>query len=106
MIKQTAGKDSLGDFAPEFAKYNDDILFGEVWNDETLDLKIRSIITITALMSKGILDSSLKYHIINAKKNGVSKKELSAIVTHVAFYAGWPNAWAVFNMAKDIYENE
>lgn len=106
MIKQTAGKDSLGDFAPEFAKYNDDILFGEVWNDETLDLKTRSIITITALMSKGILDSSLKYHIINAKKNGVSKKELSAIVTHVAFYAGWPNAWAIFNMAKDIYENE
>lgn len=106
MIKQTAGKDFLGDFAPEFAKYNDDILFGEVWNDETLDLKTRSIITITALMSKGILDSSLKYHIINAKKNGVSKKELSAIVTHVAFYAGWPNAWAVFNMAKDIYENE
>lgn len=106
MIKQTAGKDSLGDFAPEFAKYNDDILFGEVWNDETLDLKTRSIITITALMSKGILDSSLKYHIINAKKNGVSKKELSAIVTHVAFYAGWPNAWAVFNMAKNIYENE
>ena len=106
MIKQTAGKDSLGDFAPEFAKYNDDILFGEVWNDETLDLKTRSIITITTLMSKGILDSSLKYHIINAKKNGVSKKELSAIVTHVAFYAGWPNAWAVFNMAKDIYENE
>lgn len=106
MIKQTAGKDCLGDFAPEFAKYNDDILFGEVWNDETLDLKTRSIITITVLMSKGILDSSLKYHIINAKKNGVSKKELSAIVTHVAFYAGWPNAWAVFNMAKDIYENE
>lgn len=106
MIKQTAGKDFLGDFAPEFAKYNDDILFGEVWNDETLDLKTRSIITITALMSKGILDSSLKYHIINAKKNGVSKKELSAIVTHVAFYAGWPNACAVFNMAKDIYENE
>lgn len=106
MIKQTACKDCLCDFAPEFAKYNDDILFGEVWNDETLDLKTRSIITITALMSKGILDSSLKYHIINAKKNGVSKKELSAIVTHVAFYAGWPNAWAVFNMAKDIYENE
>ena len=106
MIKQTPGKDSLGDFAPEFAKYNDDILFGEVWNDETLDLKTRSIITITALMSKGILDSSLKYHIINAQKKGVSKKEVSYIVTRIAFYAGWPNAWAVFNMAKDIYENE
>lgn len=106
MIKQTAGRDSLGEFAPIFAKYNDDILFGEIWNDETLDLKTRSIITVTALMSKGILDSNLKYHIINAKNNGVTKEEFSAIVTHVAFYAGWPNAWAVFNIAKEIYENE
>ncbi len=57
-------------------------------------------------MSKGILDSSLKYHIINAKKNGVTKEEFSEIITHVAFYAGWPNAWAVFNMAKEVYDNE
>ena len=57
-------------------------------------------------MSKGILDSSLKYHIINAKKNGVTKEEFVEIITHVAFYAGWPNAWAVFNMAKEVYDNE
>lgn len=106
MIKQTAGKESLGGFAPSFARYNDDILFKEVWNDETLDLKTRSIITVTALMSKGILDSSLKYHIINAKKNGVTKEEFASIVTHVAFYAGWPNAWAAFNMAKEVYKDE
>ena len=69
MVKQTAGRDSLGDFAPKFAELNDDILFGEVWSREKeLDLKTRSIITVVALMSKGILDSSLKYHIINAKK--------------------------------------
>jgi len=105
MVKQTAGHDQLGDFAPEFARLNDDVLFGEVWSDETLDLKTRSIITIVSLMSKGILDNSLKYHIMNAKNNGVTKEEFSAIVTHVAFYAGWPNAWAVFNMAKEIYNN-
>lgn len=107
MVKQTAGRDSLGDFAPKFAELNDDVLFGEVWSREKeLDLKTRSIITVVALMSKGILDSSLKYHIINAKKNGVTKEEFSEIITHVAFYAGWPNAWAVFNMAKEVYDNE
>ena len=107
MIKQTAGRDSLVDFAPKFAELNDDVLFGEVWSREKeLDLKTRSIITVVALMSKGILDSSLKYHIINAKKNGVTKEEFSEIITHVAFYAGWPNAWAVFNMAKEVYDNE
>ncbi len=107
MKKQTAGRDSLGTFAPKFAELNDDVLFGEVWSrDDKLDLKTRSIITVVALMSKGILDSSLKYHIINAKNNGVSKEEFAEIITHVAFYAGWPNAWAVFNMAKEVYENE
>ena len=107
MVKQTAGRDSLGDFAPKFAELNDDVLFGEVWSrEEELDLKTRSIITVVALMSKGILDSSLKYHIINAKKNGVTKEEFAEIITHVAFYAGWPNAWAVFNMAKEVYNNE
>ena len=107
MVKQTAGRDSLGDFAPKFAELNDDVLFGEVWSKEKeLDLKTRSIITVVALMSKGILDSSLKYYIMNAKKNGVTKEEFAEIVTHVAFYAGWPNAWAAFNMAKDVYDNE
>lgn len=57
-------------------------------------------------MSKGILDESLRSHLINAKKNGVSKNELVEVITHVAFYAGWPNAWAVFRMAKEVYENE
>lgn len=105
MKKQTAGHDSLGDFAPNFAHYNDDVLFGEVWNDTKLDLKTRSIITISTLIGKGILDSSLKYHLQNAKNNGVTKEEMAAIITHIAFYAGWPNAWAAFNIAKEIYKD-
>ena len=56
------------------------------------------MITVVALMSKGILDSSLKSHLINAKKNGITKEEMAEIITHVAFYAGWPNAWAVFRL--------
>lgn len=104
MIKQTAGRDSLGNFAPTFAHYNDDILFGENWNDDSIDLKTRCIITVVALMSSGITDSSLVYHLENAKKNGVSKEEMVAIITHTAFYVGWPKGWAVLKMVKEVYE--
>ncbi len=105
-IVQTAGRKALGDFAPEFAHFNDDVLFGENWNNEDLDLKTRCLITVVALMAQGITDSSLKYHIQNAKQHGVSKKEMAAAITHVAFYAGWPKAWAVFNLAKEVYGDE
>ena len=102
-IVQTAGRDSLGEFASDFAHYNDDVLFGENWNNEDIDLKTRCIITVVALMSSGITDSSLKYHLENAKNAGVTKKEIVAIITHVAFYVGWPKGWAVFNMAKEVW---
>lgn len=63
MVKQTAGRDSLGEFAPKFAELNDDVLFGEVWSRENkLSLKMRSILTISALVSKGMVDSSFEYH--------------------------------------------
>lgn len=106
MVKQTAGRNSLGEFAPKFAELNDDVLFGEVWSrEDKLSLKTRSIVTITALISKGITDNSLKYHLATAKQNGVTKTEMAEILTHLAFYAGWPNAWAAFNIAKEIYSD-
>lgn len=103
-IVQTAGRNALGEFAPEFAHYNDDVLFGENWNNQDIDVKTRSIITVVALMSSGITDSSLKYHLTNAKNHGVTQKEIAAVITHVAFYVGWPKGWAVFNMAKEVWE--
>ena len=105
-IVQTAGKNALGEFAPEFAHFNDDVLFGENWNNEDIDLKTRCIITVVALMSSGVTDTSLKYHLENAKNNGVTAKEIAAVITHVAFYAGWPKAWAVFNMAKEVWQED
>lgn len=104
MVKQTAGHDSLGEFAPEFAYLNDDVLFGEVWSREhKLPLKLRSIVTISALIGKGITDSSLQHHLMSARNNGVTKSEMAEILTHIAFYAGWPNAWAAFRLAKEVY---
>lgn len=105
-IIQTAGRDQLGDFAPEFAHFNDDILFGENWNNTDIDTKTRSIITVVALVSQGVTDNSIRYHIMNAKNHGVTQNEMAAIITHTAFYAGWPHAWAVFNIAKDVYVDD
>ena len=105
-IVQTAGRNALGSFAPEFAHYNDDILFGENWRNQDIDHKTRCIITVVALMSSGVTDSSMRYHLENAKKAGVTKAEIAAVITHVAFYAGWPKGWAVFNIAKEVWTED
>lgn len=103
-IVQTAGRDRLGKFAPDFTRYNDDILFGEVWSrNDKLSLHDRSLVTISALVGAGVIDRSLKYHIATAKKNGVTKDEMVEMITQLGFYAGWPKAWAAFNMAKEVY---
>ena len=102
-ITQTAGRNQLGDFAPMFAHLNDDVLFGEVWNAEALDTKTKCIVTVVSLMASGITDSSLGYHLQNAKNNGVTKAEIAAIITHATMYVGWPKGWAVFRQAKEIW---
>lgn len=107
MAKQTAGRDALGEFAPKFAELNDDVLFGEVWErKDKLSARDRSIVTVTAVMASGVLDSSLGYHIQNAKNHGVTSVEMAEILTHAAFYAGWPKAWAAFRMAKEVYKED
>lgn len=106
-IVQTAGRDQLGEFAPEFARLNDDILFGEVWSrNDLLSLRDRSLVTITTLIAQGITDSSLVYHLQEAKKNGITRTEISEILTHIAFYAGWPKAWGAFRLAKDVWNED
>jgi len=102
-ITQTAGRAQLGEFAPMFAHLNDDVLFGEVWNEEALDIKTKCIITVVSLMASGITDSSLGYHLQNAKNNGVTREEIAAIITHATMYVGWPKGWAVFRQAREIW---
>ena len=82
---------------------NDDVLFGQVWSrEDKLSLRDRSIVTVVALMAQGLTDSSFQYHLTTAKNNGVTKTEIAEILTHAAFYAGWPKAWAAFRMAKEV----
>lgn len=102
MAKVTAGRDQLGEFAPEFAHLNDDVLSEKSGPGRQTLPKLRSIVTVTALMASGALDSSLKFHISKAKGNGVTQEEMAEILTHAAFYAGWPKAWAAFNFAKEV----
>ena len=106
-VKQTAGRRDLGEFAPKFAELNDDVLFGGVWSrEEALSLRDRSLVRVTALMAQGLGDSSFQFHLMSAKANGITGEEIAEILTHAAFYAGWPKAWAAFRMAKEVWKDE
>ena len=106
-IVQTAGRTQLGEFAPKFAQLNDDVLFGEVWSrNDLLSLRDRSLVTITSLISQGITDTSLGFHLQEARRNGITRIEISEIITHIAFYAGWPKAWAAFRQAKEVWADD
>ena len=106
-VKQTAGRDTLGTFAPEFARLNADILFGEVWSRESLlSLRDRSLVTVVSLMAQGLVDSSFRYHLETARKNGITRTEIAEILTHAAFYAGWSKAWAAFRMALEVWKDD
>ena len=85
-VKQTAGRTALGEFAPKFAELNDDVLFGQVWSrEDKLSLKERSLITVVALLSQGLTDTSFVHHLESAKANGITKSEIAEIITHAAF---------------------
>lgn len=104
--KQTTGREQLGEFAPKFAQLNDDVLFGEVWSrEEQLSPRDRSMITCAALMAQGLFPQ-FEAHVQMAKANGVTKDEMVELITHPAFYAGWPKAWSAFAIAKKYYTDE
>ena len=106
MIKQTAGRENLGELAPKFAELNDDVLFGEVWSrEDKLSLRDRSMITISALMAKGLFPQ-LKSHFIMGKKHGITKEEAVEIVTQLAFYSGWTKAWSAFSLINEVYVDD
>ncbi|MEC0093704.1 carboxymuconolactone decarboxylase family protein [Paenibacillus macquariensis] len=103
-ITSTARK-TIGDFAPAFVSYTEDVLFGDVWRREELSLRERSLVTVSALVA-GEHTSQLVYHLKLAKENGLSEAELIEAITHLAFYVGWPRAASAINVAKEVFLNE
>lgn len=104
MKKQTAGRERLGELAPQFAALNDDVLFGEVWaREEQLSPRDRSLITVASLLTQGA--PQLEDHLKIAQQNGVTQDEIIELITHLGFYAGWPKAWSTFTLAKEFYKN-
>lgn len=71
-----------------------------------LSLRDRSVVTVTALMAQGLVDNSFRYHLESARKNGITREEIAEVLTHLAFYAGWPKAWAAFIMVKEVWKDE
>ena len=104
-VKQTAGRSQLGVVAPKFAELNDDVLFGEVWGARGQALAQDALHRHRG-DARGMVDSSFEFHMATAKTNGVTRDEMAEILTHEAFYAGWPNAWAAFRVLLKVYGEE
>ncbi|WP_329600131.1 carboxymuconolactone decarboxylase family protein [Streptomyces pseudovenezuelae] len=101
--EQTAAQKLLGDFAPELVRLTDDVLFGEVWASEGLSQRDRSLITVATLVALYRADQ-LAFHLPKALENGVTEDELVEAITHIAFYAGWPNAMSAITQLKNVVE--
>lgn len=98
----TPAQKLLGDFAPTLVDLTDRVLFGEVWECKDLSKRDRSVVTVAALVALNRPDQ-LRFHLNYAVQNGVKKEELIEIITHLAFYAGWPNAMSAITIAKELF---
>ena len=99
----TAARDRLRDFARPLIDYTEKVVFGEVWERPGLSKRDRSMITVAALIALNRPDQ-LRGHLQRALFNGVSKDELVEVITHLAFYAGWPSAMTAAALAKEVVE--
>ena len=101
----SAIRKSFGDFAPKLVDLTDEVLFGDVWERQQLSKRDRSLITCAALIALGKTEQ-MEFHLPFAIKNGVTREELVEAITHLAFYAGWPNAISAITRAKALLANE
>jgi 4-carboxymuconolactone decarboxylase len=97
-----AAEKMMGDFAPKLAEFTDEVLFADLWERPQLSKRDRSLITCAALVATGKTDQ-LGFHIPYAIENGVTEEELIELITHLAFYAGWPNAMSALTCARELF---
>jgi 4-carboxymuconolactone decarboxylase len=98
----SAAQKTIGDFAPKLVQLTDDVLFADVWERKELSPRDRSLITVASLITSGSTEQ-LVFHLNKAKENGLSEEELIEVITHLAFYAGWPKAMSAIMVAKEVF---
>jgi len=99
----SAARKMLGDFAPKLAELTENVLFGDVWKREELGPRDRSLITVAALIAGGNTEQ-LPFHLNRAKENGLSETELIEVITHLAFYCGWPRSMSAIKVAREVFQ--
>jgi 4-carboxymuconolactone decarboxylase len=95
----------VGDFAPKMVELTDGVLFGDIWERPQLSKRDRSLVTVSALIAMNRPDQ-LRSHLVRARDNGVTQEELVEAMTHLAFYAGWPNALTAITVAKEVFDKK
>ncbi|WP_343728271.1 carboxymuconolactone decarboxylase family protein [Duganella sp.] len=103
-MASTAGQESMGSMAPKLAELTDRILFDDIWQRAVLSPRERSLVTVAALVALYRLEQ-LPFHLHRARDNGVSREELAELMTHLAFYSGWPTAASAINVLKQLEES-
>ncbi|CAH0260537.1 hypothetical protein SRABI96_03412 [Peribacillus sp. Bi96] len=101
----TPAQKMIGEFAPKLVQLNDDVLFADVWERKELSPRERSLITVSSLIAGGNTEQ-LGFHFNKAKVNGLTEEELIEVITHLAFYAGWPKAMSAITVAKELFSEE
>ncbi len=96
---------AIGDFAPKLAELTDNVLYGDVWERPQLSKRDRSLATVAALIALNRPDQ-LRSHLVKARENGVTREEVIETITHLAFYAGWPNAVSAIAVAREVFEKK
>ena len=100
---QTPAQRIVGNFAPKLGQLTDEVLFADVWERSALSKRDRSLITVAALIANGSTEQ-LTGHLARARANGLTEVELAEVITHLAFYAGWPRAMSAVRVAREVFE--
>lgn len=103
--EQTPAQKLIGAFLPKMVSLTDDVLFGDIWERRDLSKRDRSLITVAALIAGGNTEQ-LPGHLMRAKDNGLTEIELKEVITHLAFYAGWPKAMSAITVAKRVFDEQ
>jgi 4-carboxymuconolactone decarboxylase len=103
--KPSTAKNLYGDIAPKLVELTDNVLFGDVWKRPQLSKRDRSLITVATLIALNRMEQ-LPFHLEKALSNGITKEEIIEIITHLAFYSGWPTSMSALGRSKELFKKK